>query len=467
MSPFLFAAPLGLLYLSAKSYLEEAPLNLILWDFSGVFSIGLRMDTLSGILATTVLTIGLVVMRYSVRYLDDDPQKSRFLRYLSLTLCFVLLMLLSPNLLIFLFSWIGTSYFLHHLLVHFSDRLKALKAASQKFWISRFGDLLVLSAGVTLYLAFGSLEFETIFETLKDPSFVSANQFLIHLSSGLLVVGAMTKSAQFPFHFWLPNTMETPTPVSALMHAGVINAGGYLVIRTSPLLTEAPIVLSLLALTGGFTAFYGSLSMLTQSNVKKSLAYSTIAQMGFMMLQCGLGAFSVAVVHIIGHAFYKAYAFLSSGTVADIGRLNRYFPRSLPSPTIWTPLIALFISFHILFVPLVLSGYEFSRTPGTTVLLIVLALAGAQIGMSPKNKVESAITALVVISSYLLFANVMGLLLNDIVSEHTEHVDPLRLTALFVTGSLFIGLYLIQNNLHRISMTSFGRRLYVRALNGK
>ena len=129
------------------------------------------------------------------------------------------------------------------------------------------------------------------------------------------MLAAVLKSAQFPFHGWLPDTMETPTPVSALMHAGIINAGGFLIIRFSPLMAKAPHALELLAAVGGFTALFGSLVMITQTSVKRTLAFSTVAQMGFMMLQCGLGAFALALLHIAAHSLYKAHAFLSSGSV--------------------------------------------------------------------------------------------------------------------------------------------------------
>ncbi len=131
----------------------------------------------------------------------------------------------------------------------------------------------------------------------------------------LLVFGAITKSAQFPFHTWLPLTLETPTPVSALMHAGIVNGGGYLMIRMSPLVGEVPWAMTTLAIFGAVTACYASVVMLTQTSVKNFLAYSTIAQMGFMILQCGLGAYPAAMLHIIAHSLYKAYAFLNSGSV--------------------------------------------------------------------------------------------------------------------------------------------------------
>jgi len=151
----------------------------------------------------------------------------------------------------------------------------------------------------------------------------------------LLLVGvAMLKSAQFPFHSWLPDTMETQTPLSALMHAGIINAGGFLIVRLSPVVSLSPVALNTLAIVGAFTAIFASLVMMTQASIKRMLALSTIAQMGFMMLQCGLGAFSIAVLHIVAHSLYKAHAFFIVGQrggdfqkFVDPARTSRRAPR--------------------------------------------------------------------------------------------------------------------------------------------
>jgi NAD(P)H-quinone oxidoreductase subunit 5 len=170
---------------------------------------------------------------------------------------------------------------------------------------------------VLTFNTLGTFELSELFSLARDlvaTSQVSAT----HIAIGwLLVLGAVTKSAQFPFHTWLPDTMETPTPVSALMHAGIVNAGGYLIIRMSPLVAMAPAALITLAVMGAFTACFAGVVMMTQTSVKRSLAYSTIAQMGFMMLQCGVGAFSAAMLHILAHSLYKAHAFLGSGSVVS------------------------------------------------------------------------------------------------------------------------------------------------------
>ena len=137
-------------------------------------------------------------------------------------------------------------------------------------------------------------------------------------AAALLAIAALLKSAQFPTHGWLTEVMETPTPVSALLHAGVVNAGGFLLIRFADVMLQAPVVLAVLVMVGGFTALFGSLVMLTQSAVKTSLAWSTVAQMGFMILQCGLALFPIALLHIVAHSLYKAHAFLASGSaIAD------------------------------------------------------------------------------------------------------------------------------------------------------
>ena len=225
----------------------------------------------------------------------------------------VLLLVVSGNLALFVVSWMGVSMALHKLLTFYPDRPAALMAARKKFLFSRLGDIALLAALWCAWRAFGTLDYTALFEGLSQGT--PGSESSLQVIALLLVLAAVLKSAQFPFHGWLPDTMETPTPVSALMHAGIINAGGFLIIRFSPLMAKAPHALEVLAAVGGFTALFGSLVMITQTSVKRSLAFSTVAQMGFMMLQCGLGAFALALLHIAAHSLYKAHAFLSSGSV--------------------------------------------------------------------------------------------------------------------------------------------------------
>ncbi|MEM9646277.1 MAG: proton-conducting transporter membrane subunit, partial [Planctomycetota bacterium] len=277
----------------------------------GVVPIGIFLDGVSALMMGMVSLVGWVICTYSIRYLDSDPDQGRYFRWASFTIGSVLMLVVSGNLAMFACFWIATSMGLHQLLVQRGDRAAATRAAWTKFGISRIGDAALIFAVFLIHSEFGTIRFDQLFLLLSDSEAASTTA---KFASIFLVVGAMTKSAQFPFHSWLPMTLETPTPVSALMHAGIVNAGGFLIIRMSPMLVHAPLALNLLAVVGTVSVLLGLVVMSTQTSIKKALAYSTVAQMGFMMLQCGLGAFSAAMLHILAHSIYKAHAFLNSGT---------------------------------------------------------------------------------------------------------------------------------------------------------
>ena len=280
----------------------------------GAMGLTVYFDAVSAIMLLLVSFLAVSVIFFSKNYLGGNPDQGRFFKWLSVTAGCVLLLVVSGNLALFVLSWMGVSMALHKLLTFYPDRPAALMAARKKFLFSRLGDIALLAALWCAWRAFGTLDYAALFAG------ASQEEAPLQTIALLLVVAAVLKSAQFPFHGWLPDTMETPTPVSALMHAGIINAGGFLIIRFSPLMAQAPKALELLAAVGGFTALFGSLVMITQTSVKRTLAFSTVAQMGFMMLQCGLGAFALALLHITAHSLYKAHAFLSSGSVIAASR---------------------------------------------------------------------------------------------------------------------------------------------------
>ncbi len=300
--------------------------------FAGAGHPGVYFDNLSAVLLVLVAFLLAVVARYSVNYLAGEAAQGRFTKWLCLTGGSVLIIVLSGNLIQFALAWSATSLCLHQLLVFYPGRPGAILAARKKFIISRLGDACLLAVIVLVFQVFHTWDFSGVFAAAGKfhASGLRTDRLVIHATCFLLVAGAMLKSAQFPFHSWLPDTMETPTPVSALMHAGIINAGGYLIIRLSPLLTLSPAAMSTLALFGAFTALFASLVMLTHASVKRSLAFSTVAQMGFMMLECGLGAFSLAVLHLVAHSLYKAHAFLSSGSMVSLAR-SAWTPTGRPN----------------------------------------------------------------------------------------------------------------------------------------
>jgi NAD(P)H-quinone oxidoreductase subunit 5 len=287
-------------------------------------SLGIRIDGLSSLLFLMIAILAFTIGQYSKRYLDGEPRQGYFYRNLLFTVLSVSLLVLSSNLVMFFGLWLTTSLGLHQLLVYYPERPLAVAAARKKFVVSRIGDIALLLAIVLTYRVFGTVEFTELFEMAQNPTFLSGQSASLSTIGFLFALGAMTKSAQFPFHFWLPETMETPTPVSALMHAGIINAGGFLLIRLSPLLQYAESAHFVLAIVGSVSAVFGALAMMTQNDIKKKLAYSTISQMGMMIFCCGIGAFSLALFHLIAHSFYKAHAFLSTGALVEESRKNEF-----------------------------------------------------------------------------------------------------------------------------------------------
>ena len=263
--------------------------------------------------------IGWVVVRYAAHYLDGEPRQGRFTAWLCLTLAAVLTLVTAGNLVQFAAAWVATSLFLHHLLLFYPARVAAQRAARKKFLSARLGDAALIGASVLLFINYGTIDLAQILGAARTES---GNGCTLS-ATVLLALAALLKSAQFPTHGWLTEVMETPTPVSALLHAGVINAGGFLLIRFADVMVLHTSVLAVLVMIGGFTALFGGLVMLTQPAVKTSLAWSTVAQMGFMVLECGLGLFPLALLHILAHSLYKAHSFLVSGAAVETIAVSR------------------------------------------------------------------------------------------------------------------------------------------------
>ncbi len=278
--------------------------------------LGIRLDTFSALMFALVTFVGFIVIQYARNYLAGDPRQPGFFARLTLTLASVILLVTAGGLFQLAAMWIAMSLALHSLLVFRPERRGAVLAARKKFALARLGDAGLVFAAFLLIQAFDSARLADIFaaaamarETGEVPAQAGAAAVLIALAAAL-------KTAQFPTHGWLTEVMETPTPVSALLHAGVINAGGFLVIRFADVMVLSTPALQLLIVIGAVTAAFGSVVMLTQPSIKIALAYSTVGQMGFMLLQCGLGAFAPATLHILAHSLYKAHAFLSAGGAA-------------------------------------------------------------------------------------------------------------------------------------------------------
>ncbi len=278
-----------------------------------------RIDAVSVVMLLLVSFIGWVVLRFAATYMDGEARQGAFTGWLCMTLASVLLLVLSGNLVQLVLAWIATSLFLHRLLLFYPNRIAARRAAAKKFVAARLGDMTLIAGVLLLTLAYHTTQISQILSAARaghgsEPAMAAA---------GCLAVTALLKSAQFPMHGWLTEVMETPTPVSALLHAGVINAGGFLLIRFADVMMLTPGVLAILVAIGGFTALFGGMVMLTQPAVKTSLAWSTVAQMGFMTFECGLALFPLALLHIVAHSLYKAHSFLASGSAVEMIAANR------------------------------------------------------------------------------------------------------------------------------------------------
>jgi len=445
------------------------------WKSPIPLCLGVHVDAVTVVMMTLISFIGVIIARYSMRYLLGDPHQGQFFRWMAFTLGATLQMVMSCNLVLFTAAWMLTSLGLHQLLIYYPERPWAVWAARKKFLISRLGDAMLIVALVLTYRSFGTTEYTDIFaaaDAIHNGTAVgSVSTALIGI---LFVLGAITKSAQFPFHSWLPDTMETPTPVSALMHAGVINAGGFLVIRLNPLVSLSPIALELLALIGAVTAILGSVVMLTQTSIKRSLAYSTIAQMGFMMLQCGLGAFSAALLHIVAHSAYKAHAFLSCGSVLDSAA--RMEAPAMPASTIGRSALtfvgAIGLAVAIVFGAFRVIGIDIINKPGGVVLGFILTLALAQllwnglatgvVGLSLRSIANALFVAVAYSAAYL----VMDQLVASSTWRHAVAPSTLDIMILALVALGFTGVFTLQAISGPLARRRWVQALYVHALNG-
>ena len=310
--------------LSAGVLVVHGPGTSGLIGFAGV-GLSVRLDAVSAVMLVLVSFIGWIVLRYSRTYMDGEARQGAFTGWMAATLAAVLMLVMSGNLVQLFAAWMLTSLSLNRLLLFYPERTTAQRAARKKAVVARLSEGALAGAFVLLIAATGSTDIATVLASVQ-ADWMTVGAAL------LLAVAAVLASAQFPLHGWLTEVMEAPTPVSALLHAGVINAGGFLLVRFADVMLLAPGVMALLVMLGGFTALFGGLVMLTQPAVKTSLAWSTIAQMAFMMMQCGLALFPLALLHIVAHSLYKAHAFLSSGTaVRNVAAIRRPGPIAVPS----------------------------------------------------------------------------------------------------------------------------------------
>lgn len=319
-------------------------ITLMPWIESGVLLVnwGFLFDSLTVTMLVVVTFISSLVHVYSIKYMEDDPHAPRFMAYLEIFTFFMLILVTADNLVQMFLGWEGVGLASYLLINFWFTRLAANQAAIKALVVNRVGDF-GLSLGIfTLFYLFRSLDYATIFACvpLYSNYYIVFMGFKIHaltLASTFLFIGAVGKSAQLGLHTWLPDAMEGPTPVSALIHAAtMVTAGVFLMVRFSPLLEYSPFTLFLLTVFGALTAFFAALTGAFQNDLKKVIAYSTCSQLGYMVFAAGLSCYHVSMFHLANHAFFKALLFLSAGSVihavADeqdmrrMGSLRKFLP---------------------------------------------------------------------------------------------------------------------------------------------
>ncbi|AFR26282.1 NADH-quinone oxidoreductase subunit L [Bartonella quintana] len=290
-----------------------------------IFDWALHVDTLTAVMLIVVNSVSALVHIYSIGYMHHDPSRSRFFSYLSLFTFMMLMLVTSNNLIQMFFGWEGVGLASYLLIGFWFQRDSANKAAMKAFVVNRVGDFGFLLGIFSIFVLFQSVNFVSIFAKAADNSFIQNMTFLgwqldgqtaITVTCLLLFVGAMGKSAQFLLHTWLPDAMEGPTPVSALIHAAtMVTAGVFMVARMSPIFELSSTALTMIIIVGATTAFFAATVGLVQNDIKRVIAYSTCSQLGYMFVALGVGAYGAAVFHLFTHAFFKALLFLGAGSV--------------------------------------------------------------------------------------------------------------------------------------------------------
>jgi NADH-quinone oxidoreductase subunit L len=292
--------------------------NLAHWIRSGSFTVDFAfyLDQLSLVMLLVVSGVGFLIHIYSVGYMWDDPGYYRFFSYLNLFMFFMLTLVLADNYLVMFIGWEGVGLASYLLIGFWFTKDSAASAGKKAFIVNRIGDFGFLIALFLLIKHFGSLNFDQVFQSVMPLGAEKAGAGLLTAIGILLMVGACGKSAQIPLYIWLPDAMEGPTPVSALIHAAtMVTAGVYMVSRSHVIFERAPIALTVVAIIGTLTAFFAATIGVVQTDIKKVLAYSTVSQLGYMFMACGVGAFSAGIFHLMTHAFFKGLLFLAAGSV--------------------------------------------------------------------------------------------------------------------------------------------------------
>lgn len=348
------------------------------------------IDVLSWIMMGLVGFVGLSVAAFSSRYLKGDGQYYNFFLLLGLMVFSVFIVVSANHILLFLAAWATSNALLVRLMIYKSGWQAALQSgmlATKAFGIGF----------ISLSFAFGLLAFTSGEFTIQGLLNTSHDPLILSIALSLIVIAAMTQSALWPFHKWLTSSLNSPTPVSAIMHAGLVNGGGFLLVRFAPFYFTMPDILTIILILGLVTAVLGTLWKLMQSDVKRMLACSTMGQMGFMIAQCGMGLFPAAIAHLCWHGLFKAYLFLASGSAAQEKRLDLGYPPSLKAFS-----LALMCGMAGAYVFILASGKDLFAGDTTLILIALAFIAGTQFALPIVKHASLALLPVAVIAAATL-----------------------------------------------------------------
>lgn len=389
--------------------------------------LGLQPNGLAVWMALMVAFIGWVILRYAENYLRGDPVRAHFLPWFLTTLSSVLFLIFTNHLLVLAGAWIGVSLALHQLLTLYRNRPEAQLAALQKFIVSRVADLCVIAGVLLLHYYYDTFQLSAM---VMSASAVAQDSATLEVASVLLALAALLKCAQVPFHGWLLRVMEAPTPVSALLHAGVINLGGFLWLRLFPVFDGFTIGHLVLLTVGGITAVVGVLTMMSQASVKHALAWSTSAQMGFMLFEIGMGAYTLALLHLLAHSLYKAHSFLASGRTVAASKVAPFQEAESRVRITWSMVAAGLASLMLWLSP---GLVENNPVLGA---MLVIAVFGAVFGLPAGTRVRQKLALSCLAISLVPLYGIVHWLLGPVITQHPAY--PLSLVSI-VVGLIVVG----------------------------
>lgn len=414
----------------------------------------LHADPVGLVTAVLVAGLGWVIVQYSARYLEGEPGQDGFVRAMLFTLTAVGFLVVSDHLLVLALAWTGTSLGLHHLLTFYPQRQAAQVVAHKKALTSRLAELCLAVALILVYVVTGTLSLDGLEIWLANKENLPAS---LHIAAVFFALAAIIKTAQLPLHGWLIQVMEAPTPVSALLHAGIVNMGGFVLIRLGDLISLAPAAQALLVGVGTATAVLAGLVMLTRISVKVRLAWSTCAQMGFMIMEIGLGLYELALLHLIAHSAYKAYYFLSAGETVYSVR-QRTLVQAAPGGKTLLRYLAAFGVSALLVLASLLAWQEFLpllEIPFIALFILALGLSSlmwSEQGLMPRQLLWSLVSVLGLVQLYLVW----HLLFDELVADFAG-ASSLSVAWVLAWFSAF---YLCQAWLRLYPEGQFSRRFY-------